>query len=149
MAMLTAADPDRVVEPIDLTAVNVATIHPSLTRTDCMDSMHVVSRSGRITTGFDGVRSVASWLPLFWPVAAVWYLPGVAWAGRRVYNWLAATRPRDVPCTDDVCGLHSRTAPTVPLARGRVQDHHGPIATLANSEEPHTHEHESEPKQHA
>lgn len=146
MAMLTAADPDRVLEPIDLTAVNVATIHPSLTRADCMQSMHVVSRGGRITAGFDGVRSVAAWLPLFWPVAAIWYLPGVAWLGRRVYNYLAATRPRDVPCTDDACGIHSRTAQTVALSQGRAKDRQNAIATVANSEESHTQE--TGPKQH-
>ncbi len=88
MALITAADPDHVVEPIDLTAVDVTAIHPNLTRADCMQSMHVVSRSGRITAGFDGVRSVAASLPLFWPVAPILYLPGVAWLGRRVYNSL-------------------------------------------------------------
>ena len=136
MALITAADPDHVIEPIDLTAVDVTAIHPNLTRADCMQSMHVVSRSGRITAGFEGVRSVAASLPLFWPVAAILYLPGVAWLGRRVYNSLAATRPRDVPCTDDVCGLHSRTAPIVPRDRGHSQNQHNAIATLADTEEP-------------
>jgi len=136
MALITAADPDHVIEPIDLTAVDVTSIHPALTRADCMQSMHVVSRSGRITAGFDGVRSVAASLPLFWPVAAIFYLPGVAWPGRRVYNGIAATRPRDVPCTDDVCGLHSRNARIVPRDRGHTQDHHKAIATLVDTEEP-------------
>jgi predicted DCC family thiol-disulfide oxidoreductase YuxK len=136
MALIAAADPDRVIEPIDLTAVDVASIHPDLTRKGCMRSMHVVSRSRGITAGFDGVRSVAASLPLFWPVAAILYLPGVAWSGRRVYNWLAATRPRDVPCTDEVCGLHSRTARIVPRDRGHSQDQQHALATLANTKEP-------------
>ena len=110
MALITAADPDHVVEPVDLTAVDVSKVHPSLTREDCMRSMHAVSDTGRITAGFDAVRSVASRLPLFWPLAVIGYLPGVAWAGRRVYNWVAATRPRDVACTDQVCGIHSLSA---------------------------------------
>jgi predicted DCC family thiol-disulfide oxidoreductase YuxK len=118
MALIMAADPDHVIEPVDLTAVDVTSIHPSLTRADCMRSMHVVSSSARITAGFDGVRSVAASLPLFWPVAAILYFPGVAWLGRRVYNRVAATRPRDVPCTDDICGLHSRTTRIVPRDRG-------------------------------
>ena len=37
MAFITAGDPDRVVEPIDLTAVDVATIHPGLTKDECPD----------------------------------------------------------------------------------------------------------------
>jgi hypothetical protein len=60
------------------------------------------------------VRAVASWLPLFWPFALIGYLPGVAWSGRRVYNWLAAIRPRDIACTDQVCGIHSSAPRTVP-----------------------------------
>ena len=51
MALVTAADPDRVLEPIDLTAVEVGTVHPSLTKKACMESMHVVSRRARVTNG--------------------------------------------------------------------------------------------------
>jgi predicted DCC family thiol-disulfide oxidoreductase YuxK len=136
MALIAAADPDHVVEPVDLTAVDVKSIHPNLTRADCMQSMHVVSSRNRISAGFDGVRSLAMSLPLFWPVAAILYFPGVAWPGRRVYNKLAATRPRDVPCTDDVCGLHARTARIVPRDRGHSEDGHKAIATLVDTEEP-------------
>ena len=32
MALITAADPDHVIEPVDLTAVDVAQIDPRLTR---------------------------------------------------------------------------------------------------------------------
>jgi len=139
MALITAADPDHLVEPVDLTAVDVRSIHPSLKAGDCMRSMHVVSTSGRITTGFDAARSLAAGLPLFWPLAAIGYLPGVAWTGRRMYNWFAATRPRDVPCTDDVCGIHHRKPPTAARDRGHAQHHHDTIATVADNEEaPHS-----------
>jgi predicted DCC family thiol-disulfide oxidoreductase YuxK len=97
-----------------LTAVEVSKVHAGLTHEDCMRSMHAVSHSGRITAGFDAVRAVASWLPLFWPFALIGYLPGVAWAGRRVYNWVAANRPRDIACTDQVCGIHPSAPRTVP-----------------------------------
>ena len=106
MALLTAADPDHVVDPVDLTAVDVETLHPALTKKACMESMHVISRWGRVTAGFDGVRSLGAWLPVFWPLGLLAWMPGVAWVGRRVYNHLAATRPRDVPCNDQVCGIH-------------------------------------------
>jgi len=138
MALISAADPDHVALPVDLTAVDVSSIHPGLTHADCMRSMHVVSRRGRVTAGFDAMRSLAAWLPIFWPLAMIGYLPGVAWPGRRVYNWFAATRPRDVPCTDDVCGIHSRTPPIAARDRGHTQHHHDAIATLADTEEaPH------------
>jgi len=119
MALLTAADPDRTLEPVDLTAVDVSTIHPGLTRAACMESMHVVSRTGKIQAGFDAVRAAFSWLPLFWPLAVIGWIPGVAWAGRRSYNYLAATRPRDVPCTDEVCGIDSGPRHAKSGGRGR------------------------------
>jgi predicted DCC family thiol-disulfide oxidoreductase YuxK len=137
MALVTALDPGRVVEPVDLTAVAVASVHPSLTHDACMRSMHVVSRAGKVSAGFNAMRQVAAWLPLCWPLAILGYLPGVAWAGRLVYNRVAATRPRDVPCTDDVCGIHSRTPRNVPRDRGIAQNHHNTIATLADTEEAH------------
>lgn len=106
MAFITAADPDRVIEPVDLTAVDVSAVHPSLTRAACMSAMHLVRPDGRVDRGYDAVVAIGRRLPLFWPVSLVGSLPGVASAGRRVYNSIAASRSRDVPCTDDVCGLH-------------------------------------------
>jgi predicted DCC family thiol-disulfide oxidoreductase YuxK len=135
MALITAADPDRVVEPVDLTAVDVTRVDPRLTREDCMKSMHLVAENGRIRAGFDAVRSLAAALPLFWPLAAIGYFPGVAWLGRRVYNKIAANRPREVVCTDDVCGIHSRPPRTVPRDRGHAQQNHKATATLTDTEE--------------
>jgi predicted DCC family thiol-disulfide oxidoreductase YuxK len=106
MALLAAADPDRVIEPVDLTAVNVATIHPSLTRAACMRAMHLVRRNGRVAVGYDAVVALARWVPLFWPLGLVGSLPIFSRVGHRAYNAIAASRPRDVPCTDDVCGIH-------------------------------------------
>jgi len=118
MALLTSADPDRVIDPIDLTAVDLKTIDPRLTADSCMKAMHVVWHDGTISSGFDAIRGVAGRLPLFWPFAAVGYLPGLAWAGRRVYDRVAAARPRDVPCNDDVCGIPSSR----PAVTTRVRD---------------------------
>lgn len=116
MAFLTAADPDKRIQPVDLTAVDVATIDPSLSRDACMNAMHAVDPRGRITSGFDAVRTVASTLPVLWPVAWVGWIPGVPPIGRRIYGWIAESRRRDGPCTDEVCGLHAHT-PTVSATR--------------------------------
>jgi predicted DCC family thiol-disulfide oxidoreductase YuxK len=107
MALILSADPDQVVRPIDLTTVDVRTIHPGLTPEDCTRSMHIVTSQGVVKSGFDAVRWLGARLPLFWLPAFIAAIPGVALAGRVVYNRLAATRPRDVPCTDEVCGIHS------------------------------------------
>ena len=105
MAFCTAADPARLIEPIDLTAVNVKSIHPSLTPSACLESMHVVRADGRVFAGFDAVVQVAWCSPLLWPLALVGSVPGVTQVGRRVYDRIAASRPRDVPCTDETCAL--------------------------------------------
>jgi len=135
MALLTAADPGGVLDAVDLNTVDVISIDPRLTRDDCMRSMHVVSRTGKITAGFDGVRALIAWLPLFWPLAVFSFFPGVAWAGRRVYNLLAASRPRDAACTDEACEIHSR--PSHSLAFNQSQDHQpqNAIATVLDTEE--------------
>ncbi len=120
MALLSAADPDRLLEPVDLTAVDVSRIDPRLTHEKCMQSMHVISSTGVIAVGFDAMRTLAVRLPLFWPLGFLGFFPGVASLGRRGYNWLAAIRPRDATCNDDVCGLHSPAPRTVPRDRGHA-----------------------------
>ena len=123
MAWISANDPDRVIEPIDLTAVDVATIHPGLTREECLRAMHVVRRDGVVEVGYEAVMRIVGWTPLGFAPASVRYVPGVSWIGRRIYNRIAATRPRDGSCTDEVCGLHPpearrpTSAPTGKVAR--------------------------------
>jgi predicted DCC family thiol-disulfide oxidoreductase YuxK len=135
MALVLSADPGQVVRPIDLMAVDVRTIHPGLTRQECLRSMHIVTGQGTIKSGFDAVRWLGGRLPLFWLPALIGAIPGVASAGRFVYNRLAASRPRDVPCTDDVCGIHSRTSLGMPRDRGDLLNHHNLIAPKSDTEE--------------
>lgn len=111
MALIAAGDPDRVIEPVDLTAVNVASIHPSLTRAACLKAMHLVRADGRIDVGYDAVATLGRWVPLFAALGWMASLPLFSRIGHRAYNALAASRPRDVPCTDDTCGIHPAPAP--------------------------------------
>ena len=119
MAFLTAGDPDHVLEPVDLTAVDVASVHPTLTRDACMASMHLVQSNGRVLKGYDAVMRALAWTPLFWPLSLVRHVPGVALVGRPVYDRIASSRARDTPCTDDVCGIKPPGAqvaqPTAPV----------------------------------
>ena len=119
IALVAAADPARLIEPVDLTAVEVSQVHPSLTKEACMAAMHLVRSDGRVFAGYDAVAALARSLPLFWWFGAVGSLPGLTWGGRLVYNRVAASRPRDFVCNDEVCGIHppSKTAKrTVPLS---------------------------------
>ncbi len=139
MALVTAADPAAVIVPVDLTAVEVRTVHPSLTPEACLAPCTWSRGRGGSAAGFDAVRAIAGRLPLFAPPALIGFVPGVAPLARIVYNHIAAGRPRDVPCTDRVCGLHSGTSRTAPrLLRGRVKNTDNPSPTPADSREiPH------------
>ncbi|WZO98721.1 DCC1-like thiol-disulfide oxidoreductase family protein [Isosphaeraceae bacterium EP7] len=107
MAVALAADLDRSFDPIDFNAVaDLRTIHPALTREACTAAMQWVGPDGKVRGGYDAVRAMARRLPLTCPLAVLGGLPGVAWAGRLVYNRIASTRRRDGDCTDETCGLH-------------------------------------------
>lgn len=106
MAFLTAGDPDRAIEPVDLTAVDVAKVHPSLTKAKCLEAMHLVRSDGKVVSGYDAVMTILGWTPLFWPFSLVRHVPGVSAVGRRIYMKIADSRPRDAVCNDEVCGLH-------------------------------------------
>ena len=72
----------------------VQAAYPSLVQNDCLQTMHVVTRQGRVETGFDAYRAVAWSVPLLCPIAPLLYVPGVPWVGRRVYAAVAARRHR-------------------------------------------------------
>jgi len=72
-----------------------------------MRHMHVVVGS-KVWTGFAAYRKWISRLPLFWAALPFIFLPPVAWAGKRIYERIAASR---------VCSLV--TSPVKPLPRPR------------------------------
>lgn len=67
---------------------------PALSRDDCLETIHVVTASGKIETGFDAYRAIAWSIPLLIPLAPLLYLPGVPAIGRRVYAAVARRRLR-------------------------------------------------------
>lgn len=126
IALFTAGDPARLIEPIDLTAVDVKSINPSLTPEACMRSMHVVRTDGRVFEGFEAVLQVARCAPMFWPLALFGVVPGVTFVGRRIYHRIAASRPRDVVCNDEVCALPTATAPKSSTSRRSTDESERP-----------------------
>ncbi len=107
MAFLTAADPDRVLEPIDLTAIDLKSVHPSLTRDACMTAMHLVRADGRVLAGYDAIVTLVRWLPMLAMFGILARFPA---SHSSAVAFTPRSRPlarRDVPCTDDVCGIHA------------------------------------------
>ena len=110
MAFICAADPDHLIEPIDLNAVDPSLLDKRISKDAALKAMHLVDKKGRVSAGYDAVMNLLSWIPVTWAFSLVRYVPGVGWVGRRVYNAIAASRPRDVACTDEVCGIHPPAA---------------------------------------
>jgi hypothetical protein len=109
--------------------VGIAVINPGLTEFALiMIAANLVFFSGAWLRGLVAGFS-ADALPVLFDV------PGVAWAGRRVYNLLAANRPRDALCTDETCGILSRPSHSLGLNRGQDQNSQNAIATVLDTEE--------------
>ena len=73
---------------------SIRALFPSLRQDDCLETMHVVTASGGVKTGFDAYRAISWSIPLFWAIAPLLYVPGVPLAGRRVYARVARNRHR-------------------------------------------------------
>jgi len=69
-----------------------------------LDEMHLVTPDRR--HAFAGYRSIRwlSWrVPVMWPLAPFFYLPGALWLGSRLYRWVARNRFKLVPCNHGLC----------------------------------------------
>ena len=71
-----------------------------------VEEMHVVTPDRQHAyAGFRAFRWMAWRIPLTMLSAPFLYLPGVLWAGNRVYRWIARNRYSLVPCHDGVCQI--------------------------------------------
>ncbi len=71
-----------------------------------LEEMHVLTADGRhVYHGFAALRWLAWRLPLLWPAAPFFYLPGVLPLGQKAYLWVARNRFRLVPCHGGICTL--------------------------------------------
>ena len=106
---LRARDTRRALRVVDLHAVELNTIHPSLTREACLAEMHVVTPDGRALKGFHAFRHVWGRLPATAWLAPFLYIPGVSTIGQLVYRWVARRRYRfnAARCDARTCTLHA------------------------------------------
>jgi predicted DCC family thiol-disulfide oxidoreductase YuxK len=80
---------------------------PDVSYADMLREMYVKRADGRHFGGYFALRALAPSLPLLWPIVPLMWLPGAAWAGRRVYAWVARNRFRRASCDEnDACSLH-------------------------------------------
>jgi predicted DCC family thiol-disulfide oxidoreductase YuxK len=83
----------------------IAQQFPQLTQQACLTEMHGIDPAGRIYVGFDTYRALAWLLPVGWIALPLLYIPPVAWAGRRIFRFVASRRPT-------TCAIPLRTAPS-------------------------------------
>jgi predicted DCC family thiol-disulfide oxidoreductase YuxK len=65
---------------------------PNLDRDRCLEDMHAVSSEGKVRVGFEAYRGLAWVLPLGWLTLPVFYFPGAAFFGNRIYRMVAEGR---------------------------------------------------------
>ena len=78
---------------------------PNVSLEAMREQMAVVTPDGRVLQGFFAFREVSRRLPVLWVLVPLMYAPGAAWAGTRVYAWVAANRARRL-CEGDACAVH-------------------------------------------
>ena len=92
---MLAADVFGMIEPVDFLMVpNLASLHPALTPERCERRMQLLEPDGQLSEGFEAARRLSRRLPLLMWLAPVLHLPGMRWAGSRVYDGVAAQRHR-------------------------------------------------------
>jgi predicted DCC family thiol-disulfide oxidoreductase YuxK len=81
---------------------------PPLEPQRLLEEMHLLTPDGRhVYHGYGAFRWLAWRLPLLWPVAPLFHLPGVPAMGQRIYLWVARNRFDLVPCRHGVCAVPS------------------------------------------
>ena len=124
MALIAAADPDQVVEPVDLTAVNVATIHPSLTREACLRAMHLVRPDGKVDVGFDAVLTLCAGTPCSIPRRWWEVCRGCGrWVATPIIEWRPVARATSLAPTTPAASISTGRRPRrPPRPRGRTNE---------------------------
>ncbi len=77
---------------------------------DDLEKEMVVISKGKVYRGFCGYRVLTTVLPIFWPIAPLLFLPGIFWAGEKIYGWVARNRLKLIRC-DSSCATSDTTAP--------------------------------------
>jgi predicted DCC family thiol-disulfide oxidoreductase YuxK len=92
LARILALDPFGRIEPVDFHSVNVKALHPALSPELCHARIQFLEAGGRLSSGFDAFRRLSLRLPLAWPLALLFNIPGLGLVGEPVYDWVSRNR---------------------------------------------------------
>jgi len=87
--------------------------YPQLVPQEILGQIHVAAPGGSVYVGYIGMRRIMKNLPLTMWLYPFLFLPGITWAGPKVYAWVADHRYQinrligdPVVCEDGVCKVH-------------------------------------------
>lgn len=103
---------------------------PALARADTNEAMYVVTPGGEVFRGFFAFRRIMGESPRLYPLLPLFYAPGAALLGPRIYAWAARNR-RHLGCSLDgtrVCGLGPRRGQAADSGGTRPRDLDGVLA---------------------
>jgi predicted DCC family thiol-disulfide oxidoreductase YuxK len=108
-AVLESMDVLGRMEPLDARDADLSDLPPELDRRVLLEEMVLVTPSGRVRMGFDAYRWLAARFPATAWTLPLWYLPGVAFVGRRIYRRMARGRTVLARCElDGACALEAQ-----------------------------------------
>lgn len=117
-AVAAASDPSKTVEWLDVTGIDVKTIHESLDQDKAIESIYAVGPGDRVRSGFATVVAVARRVPILWPLGLIGGLPGINAAGQAAYEFVSKHRSRDPARANGPKG-QARSAEPDPAPRNR------------------------------
>ena len=80
--------------------------HFAISPDDLQREMHLVLPHGSIKKGFFAFREILKRMPLLWPLLILFYFPGAAIIGPKLYWLVASNRTRNQSCTYESCPVH-------------------------------------------
>lgn len=83
---------------------------PMLAGADTDEAMFAITERGEIFRGFFAFRRMLWASPWLLPLLALFYAPGAAFLGPRVYAWVARHR-RSLGCSADACEVPAPPRP--------------------------------------
>jgi predicted DCC family thiol-disulfide oxidoreductase YuxK len=81
--------------------------HRDISLEDCRREIHLVLPDGSVRKGFFAFRELAWYVPAWWPLLTVCYLPLASVIAPRLYRLVASRRTRPETCGVETCSLHS------------------------------------------
>jgi predicted DCC family thiol-disulfide oxidoreductase YuxK len=83
-----------------------AATQPQVQLEDMYRQMYVSGANGQIYKGFFAFRRLIRYLPVFWLVGPLFYMPFSSYLGPYVYRFIASRRVGLGPCGSDACMIH-------------------------------------------